>query len=191
MLRAAIPSTERTMSPAAFRAAYFSQLADQCYLGTCSLAPHSSVLDTAMHAMLGVMRGHAIAWPAFESEVHQLRERIAQLIGAHADQIALMPNASVGAYQVASTLAWQDRARLLHSNQEFPSIAHVWLAQAARGARPQAIDCAGLADDIVARYEQAIGRDTKLSRALKQFRESSKDDTMRQTPVVSARREQT
>ncbi|MDN3576669.1 aminotransferase class V-fold PLP-dependent enzyme [Chitinimonas viridis] len=112
--------------------------------------------------MFEAMRGDGLAWPIFEEEVHTLRQRIAQLIGAKPEQIALMPNASTGTYQVASTLAWSDRPGLVHASHEFPSIAHVWLAQTARGAQPVSVDCTDGHAAILANYLTAIGPDTRL-----------------------------
>lgn len=150
------------MTPRQFRNTCFPQLADRAYLAACSLGPRSVALDRAMAAMLDAMQRDESAWSAFEAQVQQLRTRLANLIGARVDQIALMPNASVGAYQVVSTLRWDERPSLLYSDQEFPSIAHVWLAQKARGAQPQSIRNAGRHADIAAQYAERIDRDTKF-----------------------------
>jgi selenocysteine lyase/cysteine desulfurase len=158
----AIQSAAAAMMPTGFRTRYFPQLARQCYFASCSLAAYSPVLESAMISMLAAMRVHDLAWPTFETEVHVLRQRIANMIGARVDQIALMPNASVGAYQIASTLNWHGKTGLVYSTQEFPSIAHVWLAQAARGGAPKAIDTSGNHDEIAAHYSAAIGADTRL-----------------------------
>ncbi|MEU7766525.1 aminotransferase class V-fold PLP-dependent enzyme [Nocardia sp. NPDC049190] len=88
-------------------------------------------------------------WEAFERQVDEARSRFAALIGARDDQVAVMPNASVGAYQVASTRDWSARERIVTTTAEFPSIAHVWLAQRACGAEvvyaaPAAESYAGL-----------------------------------------------
>ncbi|WP_324199153.1 aminotransferase class V-fold PLP-dependent enzyme [Nocardia amamiensis] len=90
-------------------------------------------LDRAMAQMLAEMTVGA-AWQAFESQVSEARDRFAALIGARPDQVAMVPNASVGAYQVASTRNWETRSRIVTTTAEFPSIAHVWLAQRSRGA---------------------------------------------------------
>jgi selenocysteine lyase/cysteine desulfurase len=145
-----------------FRSTYFPQLADRVYLAACSLGARSVVLDCAMAAMLDTMRHDEPAWPAFESEVQQVRTRLAKLIGARVDQIALLPNASVAAYQVVSTLRWDEQPALMYSDQEFPSIAHVWLAQRARGARPESIRNVGRHADMAAQYAERIDRNTKF-----------------------------
>jgi selenocysteine lyase/cysteine desulfurase len=45
-----------------------------------------------------------------------------------------VPNATVGAYQVASGIDWSRRGRVVCDQADFPSVAHVWLAQRAAGA---------------------------------------------------------
>lgn len=145
-----------------FRSTHFPQLDNRVYLASCSLGMRSAALDRAMTSMLDAMQRDEPAWSAFEAQVGQVRARLATLIGARVDQIALMPNASVGAYQAVSTLRWDEQPALLYSDQEFPSIAHVWLAQQARGAKPQSIRHAGRHADMAAEYAQWIGRDTKF-----------------------------
>jgi selenocysteine lyase/cysteine desulfurase len=112
----------------AFRAR-FPALADTVYLASCSLGARSLDVTAALGDMLDDM-----AWPAFEEQVAQARTRFAALIGARPDEVAIVPNASVGAFQVASTVDWTRRPRLVTTDAEFPSLSHVWLAQRPRGA---------------------------------------------------------
>jgi selenocysteine lyase/cysteine desulfurase/tryptophan 2,3-dioxygenase len=84
--------------------------------------------------MLGAMDRFGLAWGQFEQQVSIARSRFASLIGARPEQIAVLPNASVGAYQVASTIRWDRRPTVVTTAAEFPSVAHVWLAQRPRGA---------------------------------------------------------
>lgn len=120
-------------TPEGFRAA-FPMLRQTVHLASCSLGARSLALDAALGRMLEAMSVSGAPWQDFEDEVVMARQRFAGLVGAHPDEIALMPNASVGAYQVASTLDYRERPRIITSDVEFPSIAHVWLAQRPRGA---------------------------------------------------------
>lgn len=104
------------------------------HLASCSLAARSLDLDEALGRMLDAMQRHGAPWGEFEEQAFQARNRFAALVNAHPEQIALVPNASVGAYQVASSIDWTLRPKVLTTEVEFPSIAHVWLAQRARGA---------------------------------------------------------
>jgi selenocysteine lyase/cysteine desulfurase len=144
-----------TGGPAAFRAR-FPMLTHTTYLASCSLGARSSQLDVAMARMLDTMTGVA-PWPAFEEQSTLARRRFAALVGARADQIAIVPNASVGAYQVASCLDWARRPGVVTSTAEFPSVAHVWLAQRRRGA---VVTYAGA--PTAADYLAAVDRRTAL-----------------------------
>ncbi len=121
------------MTPDEFRAR-FPMLERTVYLASCSLGARSAELDAALSAMLDAMAAHGAPWHDFEQQAELARQRFAALIVARPEQIALMPNASTGAYQVASTVDLRDRPKIVFSRDEFPSLAHVWLAQRARGA---------------------------------------------------------
>jgi selenocysteine lyase/cysteine desulfurase len=113
----------------------FPVLQETVHLASCSLGARSTDLDAAIGRMLDAMEGGAAAWTEFDRETERCRQGFAALIGAEAEQVAILPNASIGAYQVISTLSLADRDGVVASSDEFPSIAHVWLAQRRRGAR--------------------------------------------------------
>ncbi len=121
------------MTPAAFRA-HFPMLERTVHLAGCSLGARSAELDAALARMLEEMATGGAPWDTFEAEVAGLRDRYAALVGAAAEEVALAPNATIGAYQAASDLRWDERPVIVATRAEFPSVAHVWLAQAARGA---------------------------------------------------------
>ncbi|UBU17870.1 aminotransferase class V-fold PLP-dependent enzyme [Nonomuraea gerenzanensis] len=121
------------MTPEAFRALFPGQRRLR-HLASCSLGARSTAVDEAMARMSADMAEHGAPWELFEQQVHEARVRFAALVGARPDQVAVMPNASVGAYQAASTMDWRDRPRLITTDREFPSVAHVWLAQRPNGA---------------------------------------------------------
>lgn len=121
------------MTPEEFRA-HFPMLERTVYLSSCSLGARSAELDGALSAMLTALSEHGAPWHDFEEQAQLARQGFAELIGADPDQIALVPNASTGAYQVASTVDLRDRPKIVFSRDEFPSLSHVWLAQRARGA---------------------------------------------------------
>ncbi len=113
----------------------FPDLGQRVYLANCSLGPRSIALEQSQTEMLGDMAGSSLAWAAFEAKIDEVRRAAAQIIGTEAEHIALMPNATLGAYQVAATRNWKWRPEILCSTGEFPSLGQVWLAQAERGAR--------------------------------------------------------
>jgi selenocysteine lyase/cysteine desulfurase len=147
-------------TPAEFRAA-FPMLGSVVHLASCSLGARSTALDAALGRMLEAMSAGPAAWSEFEQQSHGARQRFAALIGAHPDQVAIVPNASVGAYQIASTLMLGCRDRLITTAEEFPSIAHVWLAQRPRGVQ---VAFAGAGADRVdaGHYRAAVDGHTAL-----------------------------
>lgn len=121
------------LEPDEFRC-HFPMLKRTAHLASCSLGARSTDLDAALAAMLEAMAQYGAPWSLFEEQLERARSGFARLVRARTDEVAVLPNASVGAYQVASTLDWSSRRRIVTSYAEFPSIAHVWLAQRSRGA---------------------------------------------------------
>ncbi len=142
----------------------FPVLESTVHLASCSLGARSSALEDALARMLDAIGSGASAWERFEREVERCREGFAALIGADPGQIALLPNASIGAYQVASTLSLGRRGTVVTTDREFPSIAHVWLAQRRRGMRVRFVDTPydATAQRLAAAYDDAVDATTAL-----------------------------
>ncbi|MFI7510500.1 aminotransferase class V-fold PLP-dependent enzyme [Micromonospora aurantiaca] len=135
-------------------------LATTVHLAACSIAPRSTGMDHALAAMLDDLARPGF-WSAAEEQVTDARRRFAQLIGAEADQVAVLPNVSIAAHQVVSGLRWRRRRDLLTTTAEFPGVAHVWLAQEKRGARVRW--CGPQVGRVTAdEYLRAITTDTAL-----------------------------
>jgi selenocysteine lyase/cysteine desulfurase len=130
----------------------FPALGRSTHLASCSLGARSADLDEAVHRMLDDMAAGGAPWGLFEEQVFEARQRFAALIGAQPCQVAAVPNASVGAYQVASTTDWSVRPKIVTTALEFPSVAHVWLAQRPRGAEVEYAE----------RYEELVDGRTGL-----------------------------
>lgn len=107
-------------------------------------------------------RRDAAPWPFWMDRVEQARVLFAQLIHANPDDVATVSCASEAAFQVASVQAFTpDRPVIVSSDLEFPSIAHVWLAQEAQGAAVHFIRHHG---GVISpgQYEEAIDERVKL-----------------------------
>jgi selenocysteine lyase/cysteine desulfurase len=75
-------------------------------------------------------------WDAWMTEVALAKAEFATLIGASAADIAVFSSVSEATSAVASALRFdRGRAGIVVSEAEFPTVAHVWLAQGQRGAR--------------------------------------------------------
>ena len=120
-------------NPADFRR-QFPALADTVHLASCSQGALSDQLTGELFEFQRTIREYGAPWDIWMAKVEQARAMFADLIGAQAHEIAVVPSASAGAYQIASTQAWGERSGLITTDLEFPSVAHVWLAQRGRGA---------------------------------------------------------
>ncbi|WP_020667043.1 aminotransferase class V-fold PLP-dependent enzyme [Amycolatopsis nigrescens] len=114
----------------------FPPLSDSVHLASCSQGALSGELTAALAELTHDLRRHGAPWQRWMAEVERARQGVAELINASPAEIAVVSCASEGAYQVASTLDWSERPRVVTTDMEFPSIGHVWLGQSARGAEP-------------------------------------------------------
>jgi selenocysteine lyase/cysteine desulfurase len=78
-------------------------------------------------------------WPDWSRRVEATRASAAQLIGATADEIALVPNTTAGIGLVAEGLDWRPGDNVVTLADEFPSNAYPWLNLASRGVETRRI----------------------------------------------------
>ena len=122
------------MSPDEFRS-HFPICAGAAYLAACSQGPASRETLAAGEKFLRSWREEGAAWTDWVEAAEEARAAFAHLIHADADEVAVVSCASAGAQAVASALDFSGpRREIVTSPREFPSIAHVWMGQRARGA---------------------------------------------------------
>ncbi|TXC99904.1 aminotransferase class V-fold PLP-dependent enzyme [Streptomyces sp. ISID311] len=112
----------------------FPALSDVTYLASCSQGALSDTLATALLEFQYTLRQYGAPWEHWMREVDRARQLFADMIHSTVNEIAVVPSASAAAYQVASTRDWRSRPRIISTDMEFPSVAHVWLAQRGNGA---------------------------------------------------------
>lgn len=132
------------MTQGAFRA-LFPTLSDLTHAASCSQGALSAQVLTALHEYTSSLRTQGAPWDAWMHQVELARIRFASLIGADPGQIAVVSCASEAAFQVASSLTWADCPKLVTTEAEFPSIAHVWLGQRVNGAAVEFVPGAEMA----------------------------------------------
>ncbi len=106
----------------------FPILETATYLNTCSLAPLARPVEAAVHEYL--RHWHAAgssAWygPWWE-EIATLRGRVARVIGATSDEVALFPSITAALSAVASALDYGARPKVVMSALEFPTTRYQW-----------------------------------------------------------------
>ncbi|MBI3400150.1 MAG: aminotransferase class V-fold PLP-dependent enzyme [Acidobacteria bacterium] len=122
------------MTPEAFRAR-FPLLATRVYVNSCSQGALSLDVESAIAAFTASWHAHGSPWDRWVGEVERLRTAFAATIGADADEIAVMPSASAAIGAIATALPFDgDRRQVVLGEFEFPTLAHIWLAQQRRGA---------------------------------------------------------
>lgn len=115
--------------------ARFPIFAHTVYVNSCSQGALSLDVRAAFDAFTTSWDTHGSPWERWVGEVERLRAVFATLIGAEPDEIAVMPSASAAIAAIATALSFDgERRQVLLSEFEFPTMAHVWLAQQRRGA---------------------------------------------------------
>ncbi len=146
------------MTPEAFRA-QFPVFREKAHLCSCSQGALSLRVQEALSAFTASWQHAGAPWGEWMGEVERARTGFARLVGADPEEVAVVSCASEGAYQIASTLDFSQRPGILTTDLEFPSVAHVWLGAARRGARVDFLPAgAAAAGD----YALSIGQDTAL-----------------------------
>jgi selenocysteine lyase/cysteine desulfurase len=122
------------MTPQAFRRR-FPLLANKVYVNSCSQGALSHDVADALAAFAESWHRFGSQWDHWVGEVERLRTGFARAVGADADEIAIMPSASAAIAAIATALTFDaSRRTVVLGEFEFPTLAHVWLAQARRGA---------------------------------------------------------
>jgi selenocysteine lyase/cysteine desulfurase len=105
-------------------------------MNNCSQAPQTDATRAAAERYLESWNRAGMDWDAWMNEVHLAKAEFATLINATPDDIAVFSSVSEATSAVASAIDFTaGRAAVLVSEAEFPTVAHVWLAQERRGAR--------------------------------------------------------
>ena len=125
-------------------------------MNNCSQAPQTDATRAAASRYLDSWNATGMDWDEWMAEVARAKAEFATLIGASPADIAVFSSVSEATSAVASALdLGGTRTKLVVSEAEFPTVAHVWLAQQRRGARISwatvrdgAID-AGLYDSMI------------------------------------------
>ena len=116
----------------------FRQLMPVCrkwaYLDHAAVSPICQPAQTAIKnwAIEAVEQG-GNAWPGWAVRTAQVRQQAADLIGAHTDEIAIVPNTTAGINYVAEGYPWQHGDNLVTLANEFPSNLYPWMNLSDRG----------------------------------------------------------
>jgi selenocysteine lyase/cysteine desulfurase len=105
------------------------------YVNSCSQGALSTDVEHALTTFVDSWRTGGSPWDQWIGELERLRAVFAAFVGADVDEVAVMPNATTAAAAVATALPFDgSRRRVVMGGVEFPTMAHLWQAQASRGA---------------------------------------------------------
>jgi len=118
-----------------------------------------------MQKYLASWRASAAPWDEWMEAYEALRGAFARFINAQPDEVAIVTSASAGINPIANALQFDGRNdarnKVVMSEYEFPTMAHIWLAQRPRGAEVHFLD--GVDNTIPTEYYQrAIDQKTRI-----------------------------
>ncbi|CAN5883375.1 aminotransferase class V-fold PLP-dependent enzyme [soil metagenome] len=115
---------------------HFPIFETKTYLNSCSKGALSIEVRAAYAQYLQDWETLGSPWELWVGKLEQTRDSFAKLVNAHPDEIAVVTSVSAAVSALASALDFHgERKRVVVSDFEFPTVAHVWHAQTPRGAQ--------------------------------------------------------
>ena len=103
--------------------------------------------------------------------LHECREKYGTLIGADADEMAIVPSVSAGMSQLATCLDFSARPKVVLTDMDFPTNHYVWLAQEKAGAKLDVVRSPdGIRidiDEMISRIDEQTADRQRQSRAVR------------------------
>jgi selenocysteine lyase/cysteine desulfurase len=140
---------------------HFPILENKTYLYSCSQGALSDAVEVGMRDYAASWRTSTAPWDTWMETYEALRADFARFINAQPDEVAILTSASAGINPIANALTFDGRNKVVMSEYEFPTMAHIWLAQQPRGAQIQFLD--GVNNTVTTEcYEAAIDERTRI-----------------------------
>ena len=114
----------------------FPVAAERIFMGHAGVCPLPAVARDAMNTFcaLGSTGAQENAWS--NGQALKARQVAARLIGAHADEIALLGPTALGLSLVANGMPWRDGDEVVFYPDDYPSNVYPWMSLAERGVKP-------------------------------------------------------
>jgi selenocysteine lyase/cysteine desulfurase len=140
----------------------FPILRDKVYLNSCSQGALSVAVRDAYTRYLNDWDEKGSPWEYWVERMEAARHAFSALINALPDEVAVTTSASASVSALASALDFSgERNRIVISDFEFPTVAQIWHAQEARGAKVVHVPAAGNTIPVQ-RFADAIDERTAL-----------------------------
>ncbi len=126
----------------ALRATEFPWTAETAYLNNASVGPIPERTRRALDAFNAKRTApHHLPDRDLLGILHEARARVARLLNADIEEIALASNTSYGLNQAAGTLPLDPGDIVLLSDREFPANVYPWLRLGERGVQVEIVPC--------------------------------------------------
>jgi selenocysteine lyase/cysteine desulfurase len=133
------------------------------YINSCSQGALSDSVRDAYRRYLDDWDEHGAPWEYWVGQLEAVRARIAALVSAGEEEIAVTTSVSAGVSALASGLRFDGgRDKVVLSDFEFPTIGQIWHAQELRGARVEHVPAESDGSIPLERFEKAIDERTAL-----------------------------
>jgi selenocysteine lyase/cysteine desulfurase len=140
---------------------HFPILQEKTYLYNCSQGALCDAVESGMQKYAESWRTLAAPWDEWMESYQALRGAFAHFINAQPDEVAIVTSASAGINPIANALSFEGRNKVVLSEYEFPTMAHIWLAQRPRGAEIHFLD--GVNNAVPTEcYERAVDKRTRI-----------------------------
>ena len=114
----------------------FPVLQKKTYLNSCSYGAMAVEVEASLQRYLDARNDRGADWDYWVGRNEAVRNSVAKLIGAEADEVAVTASVSAGINSLASALNFDGpRNKVVITDFEFPTNAQIWYAQESRGAR--------------------------------------------------------
>ncbi|MCH8056807.1 MAG: aminotransferase class V-fold PLP-dependent enzyme [Proteobacteria bacterium] len=114
----------------------FPVLQKKTYLNSCSYGALAVDVEASLQRYLDARNDKGADWDYWVGRNEAVRNSVARLLGAEADEVAVTTSVSAGINSLASALNFDGpRNKVVITDFEFPTNAQIWYAQESRGAR--------------------------------------------------------
>lgn len=136
----------------------------KAYINSCSHGALSSDVRAAYEAYLHDRDEYGSPWEDWVGKLETLRAKIARLLNAAADEIAVTSSLSSGLNALVSAMDFTSgRRKVVLTDFDFPTTAQIWRAQEQRGAEVVTVPSSADGKTIpLSHFEQYIDEETLL-----------------------------
>jgi selenocysteine lyase/cysteine desulfurase len=140
---------------------HFPVFKKQIHLCSCTKGALSDNVENGLHEFMRLWHERGIPWGIWMEKYEAIRRQFAQFIGAKPDEVAVIYSTSHGISEIASSLKFEKRKKVVMGELDFPASGHIWLTQQLRGAKVTFLESVNDAVPLES-YERAIDEETAI-----------------------------